>query len=250
MKIHSTHSRIVALVQARMSSTRLPGKVLADVAGQSVLMRTVHRVARSRRLDEVVVATSDQAVDDPIAALARRKGVPVSRGSAMDVLDRFLLAARERGADVIVRITADCPLVEPELIDRCVEAFFTQSADHASNAYVRRYPRGLDVEVIRLAALKRAGREARLPFERAHVTPYIHQHPELFRLVSVEGEADYVSQRWTVDTPDDLAFVRAVYDRLGPGDEFSWRAVIELLEREPELAQLNAGVMQKALVEG
>jgi spore coat polysaccharide biosynthesis protein SpsF (cytidylyltransferase family) len=240
----------IAIVQARMASSRLPGKVLADLAGRSMLARVVRRVERAASVDRVVVATTDQASDDPIAAECARLGVAAFRGQATDVLDRFYRAAREYRADAFARITADCPLADPALIDECVTAFAAAGADHASNAYQRRYPRGLDVEVVRTTALERAWREARLPYERAHVTPFIYARREQFQLLPVTGNEGHSHLRWTVDTADDLRLARAIYRRLGPDDRFGWRDVLELIQREPRLAALNRAVRQKELVEG
>ena len=242
--------RRVAIIQARMGSTRLPGKVLADIGGRTMLGRVVARARRASTLDEVVVATSTLPEDEAVAREAARLGAPVFRGSEQDVLDRYHEAAREFRADVVVRITSDCPLIEPEVVDRVGAEFARAAADYASNNMPQTYPRGLDVEVVTADALARAWREAREPYQRVHVTPYIYQHPELFRLLPVVAGRDYSGHRWTVDTPEDLAFVRAVYERLGDSDLVSWRDVLALLEREPELAGLNRHVRQKALEEG
>jgi spore coat polysaccharide biosynthesis protein SpsF (cytidylyltransferase family) len=242
--------RRVAVIQARMGSTRLPGKVLADIGGRTMLGRVVARARRASTLDEVVVATSTLPEDEAVAREGARLGTSVFRGSEQDVLDRYHGAAREFRADVVVRITSDCPLIEPEVIDRVGTEFARAAVDYASNVTPQTYPRGLDVEVMTADALSRAWREAREPHQRVHVTPYIYQHPELFRLLPLVAERDYSGHRWTVDTPEDLAFVRAVYERLGDSDLVSWRDVLALLEREPELAGLNRHVRQKALEEG
>lgn len=242
--------RRVAVIQARMGSTRLPGKVLADIGGETMLGRVVARARRASTLDEVVVATSTLPEDEAVAREAVRLGAPVFRGDEQDVLDRYHGAAREFRADVVVRITADCPLVEPEVVDLVGAEFARAAADYASNNMPPTYPRGLDVEVFTADALARAWREAREPYQRVHVTPYIYQHPELFQLLPVRSERDYSGQRWTVDTPEDLTFVRAVYERLGNSDLVTWRDVLALLDREPELTHLNQHVRQKALEEG
>jgi spore coat polysaccharide biosynthesis protein SpsF len=242
--------RRVAVVQARTGSTRLPGKVLLDLAGGPMLDRVVRRALRSSRVDALVVATTDEPGDDAIEERAAALGVPCFRGSEDDVLDRTYRAAREHDAGVVVRITSDCPLVEPEIVDRVVAAFEADpAADFASNTLDRTYPQGLDVEVASLEALERAWEEAVEPYERAHVFPYIYEHPGRFRLVSVRDDVDRSSLRWTVDTEEDLAFARAVYDRLG-GDAFGWRDVLALLEREPALADLNRAIAQKPLHAG
>jgi spore coat polysaccharide biosynthesis protein SpsF len=239
--------RLIAIVQARMGSTRLPGKVLLDVAGQTMLARVVRRVQPARTLSGVVVATARGPAEEPIVRECAAQGVDVFRGDEGDVLDRFYQAARAHQAEAVVRITADCPLIDPGLIDLVVGAFLEARPDYASNVLQRTWPRGLDTEVVALPALERAWREAAQPYERSHVTPYLYQNPDLFRLLSVTHPRDYSGYRWTVDTAEDLAFVRAVYERLGVDGTFRWTDVIDLLAEEPELADLNSSVWQKAL---
>lgn len=241
---------VVAIIQARMGSTRLPGKALIDIGGMSMLARVVRRVQRARTIAGVVVATTVGAADDAIVAECARLGVPTTRGSEDDVLDRYYQAAVAHQAQVIVRITSDCPLIDPDVIDLVVQAFQQAAPDYASNTLERRYPRGLDLEVFSFAALEQAWREAAEPYQRAHVTPFLYQHPERFRMLAVSGADDHSAHRWTVDTPEDLAFVRAVYARLGDADAFSWRAVLDLIEREPALAAINAHIEQKELRQG
>lgn len=241
---------VVAIIQARMGSTRLPGKVLHDIAGQSMLARVVRRVARARLVDEVVVATSTSPADEAVVAECERLGVASFRGDEQDVLDRYYRAAVHFRAPTVVRVTSDCPLIEPEIVDEVVAAFQAARPDYASNTLERTYPRGLDTEVMSLDALARAWAEAPEPYHWIHVTPYFYQNPELFSLVSVTQARDDSEQRWTVDTADDLAFVRQIYERLGGGDEVYWQDVLDLLEREPGLRALNRDVRQKALREG
>jgi spore coat polysaccharide biosynthesis protein SpsF len=239
--------KVVAIIQARMGSTRLPGKVLMDIDGETVLARCVNRLRSARLINEWLVATTDSAPDDAIVAECRKNAVAVSRGDQDDVLDRYFRAAQLAKADVVVRITSDCPLIDPEITDRTVAAFLDAKPDYASNSLVRTYPRGLDTEVMSFVALERAWQQARKPYEREHVTPYIYEHPDEFKLLSVTGEIDYSGHRWTVDTAEDLEFVRAVYARLKTNPTFSWRDVLAVLEREPELVELNRSIVQKAL---
>jgi spore coat polysaccharide biosynthesis protein SpsF len=201
-------------------------------------------------IDEVLVATTDRAADDVIVKECRSLSVLVSRGDENDVLDRYFRAAQLAKADVVVRITSDCPLIDPEVTDKTIAAFLEAAPDYASNALARTYPRGLDTEVMSVAALGRAWHGARKRYEREHVTPYIYEHPAEFKLLSVTDDADYSGHRWTVDTPEDLEFVRAVCARLRDNPTFLWRDVLDLLDREPELMELNRSVMQKALHEG
>jgi spore coat polysaccharide biosynthesis protein SpsF len=242
--------RVVAIIQARIGSTRLPGKVLEDVGGRTMLARVVRRVRRATLLDAVVVATTERPADDAITAECAGLDVAVFRGSEPDVLDRYCQAARTHAADTIVRITSDCPLADPTVLDGVVRAYASGLYDYASNFLERRHPRGLDTEVIRRSALERAWGEANQPHHRAHVTPYIYENPECFRLLSVPAESDLSAHRWTVDTPEDLHLVRELYARLGNDDHFGWQEVLALVEREPALAALNRGVVQKATESG
>lgn len=244
-------ARTVVLVQARMGSTRLPGKVLADICGRTMLERVVLQARRAKRPDEVIVATTTRPEDDTVVAEARRLGVPAFRGEAEDVLDRFTRAGEQLSADVVVRVTADCPFLDPSVLDDVASAFAdsTPPADLASNVVERTYPRGLDVEVVRVSALQIADREAGLPHQRSHVTPYLYEHPERFRLVSVRGDGDFADERWTVDTPEDLRFARELCSRLPDPDRATWRAVLAVLENEPQLRAINAGVQQKTALE-
>jgi len=242
--------KVVAIIQARMGSTRLPGKVLSDLHGRTMLARVVRRVGRARNIQQVLVAATEGQVDEPIVAECRSLGVPCFRGSEDDVLDRYHAAAAASGADVVVRITSDCPLIDPDVTDQVVAAFLHSDAHYASNTLQRTWPQGLDTEAFHAAALNVAWREARQPYERAHVTPCFYQHPERFRLLSVTGPEDHSQGRWTVDTAEDLDFARTVYERLDRDDAFSWRYVLELLAREPAIAALNRHVRQKRLEEG
>jgi len=228
-----------------MGSTRLPGKVLKDLSGQSMLARVVTRVRAAKLIDEVLVATTNLSDDDAIVSECHRCGVAVSRGDQEDVLDRYFRAAEPASADVIVRITADCPLIDSQVTDKTIRAFLEKKPDYASNVIVRTYPRGLDTEVMSLKALARAWTDARAAYQREHVTPYLLEHPSEFVLLSVTGDVDYSGHRWTVDTPEDFEFVRAVYDRLGPESSFSWRDVLDLLNRAPDLLELNRSVTQR-----
>jgi spore coat polysaccharide biosynthesis protein SpsF len=239
--------RTIAIIQARMGSSRLPGKALMDLGGKTALARVVRRLHRSVLIDEVVVATTTLAPDDAIHAECERLQVRCLHGSEDDVLDRYCEAARASAADVVVRITADCPLIDAELVDETIRLFWSQGADYASNTLVLSYPRGLDVEAFTVGALHRAWHEAHQPYEREHVTPYFYEHPEWFRLASLEGEADYSRYRWTLDTVEDLQLIRAIYSRFENRDDFGWRVVLQFMQAEPEVALLNAHVVQKEL---
>jgi spore coat polysaccharide biosynthesis protein SpsF len=242
--------KIAAIIQARMGSTRLPGKVLMDMGGETVLARVVRRLRRATLIEEIMVATTTSAADHSIVRECQRLSVRVFRGDEDDVLDRYYHAAQHISAEGIVRITSDCPLIDPEITDNTIRSFLEYQPDYASNALQRTYPRGLDTEVMTWEPLAHAWHEARLHYQRAHVTPYIYENPDVFDILPVTGNVDYSHHRWTLDTEGDLAFIRAVYDRVNNDDSFSWQDVLALLDREPELMELNREVMQKALHEG
>jgi glutamate-1-semialdehyde 2,1-aminomutase/spore coat polysaccharide biosynthesis protein SpsF len=233
--------KIVAIVQARMRSSRLPGKVLAEIAGRSMLEHIVSRVALSRFISQVIIATSTQNADDAIAAVAAEREFDVYRGSETDVLDRYYRAARSVNADVVVRITGDCPFTDPEVIDRVIHSFLKGDCDYASNTLVCTYPDGLDVEVFSVAALEAAWLEGRRSADREHVTPYIRTSGR-FRLRNVESDMGRPTQhlRWTVDDEADLKFVRVIYERI-QCDQFGCRDVLALLDAEPWIGTLNLG---------
>ena len=233
---------IVALVQARVSSTRLPGKVLADIAGRPMLMHVVNRTARAGLVDHVAVATSVNSADDAIAATCEQNCIDCFRGAEDDVLDRLYQAAVRFGADAIVRITGDCPMIDPEVIDKVVMKFQEGDLDYVTNTLRYSYPDGLDVEAVSLRALERAWREADTPREREHVTPYI-RYGDRFRIANVENPDNLLrgDYRWTVDEPADLDFVREVYSHLYSegSDAFTLSNVVKLLQEHPEIRSIN-----------
>ena len=230
-----------------MGSTRLPGKVLTDLGGETVLARVVRRMQRAKMIAEVIVATTDLATDDPIVRECNHLDLPSFRGSESDVLDRYYQAAKAFGAEAVVRITSDCPLIDPQLVDETIAVFQADETDYASNVIPRTYPRGLDTEVFTAAALERAWLEAKESHQREHVTPYFYEHPELFRMASATADADYGRYRWTLDTSEDLELIRAIYSRFDNRDDFDWKEVLALMEREPDLADLNSRVVQRAV---
>jgi glutamate-1-semialdehyde aminotransferase/spore coat polysaccharide biosynthesis protein SpsF (cytidylyltransferase family) len=230
----------LALIQARMGSSRFPGKTLADLSGRPMLWHVVNRVKKAQSLDKVVVATTDAAADDAIAQFCEREGISCFRGSEQDVLDRFYQAAKANAADVLVRVTADCPLIDPAVMDKVVARFGRGDCDYASNIVRYTYPDGLDTEVFSFAALEHAWREAAKPSEREHVTPYLRT--EKFRIAGVESEIPVSPNqfRWTVDHPQDLEFVRKVYAEFSGNGDFGFREVFDLLKRRPDLATIQA----------
>lgn len=238
-----------------MGSSRLPGKVLKRLGRASVLAQVISRVQRCRLVDDVIVATTTNRGDDVVVEESRKHGAAVHRGSEEDVLARYYGAAL--GADVVVRVTSDCPLFDPDLLTRILTRFRERRAngrvDYLSNTVTRSFPRGLDAEVFTYAALERAHVEAQQPYEREHVTPYLYHHPELFALEAFVESPDLSSHRWTLDTPDDFALLTAIYGLLATTanqDFFSTAAVLELLQRRPQLNAINAHVEQKPIRSG
>jgi spore coat polysaccharide biosynthesis protein SpsF len=233
---------ILAILQARMSSTRLPGKVLMPLAGRPMILRQIERVERARRIDRLVVATSDEGADDELAAVVAEAGVGVHRGSLDDVLARFVGALDAFGpADHVVRLTADCPLADPTVIDTVIERVVAVGADYGSNTPPHRtYPKGMDVEVMTAPALRLAAARAASPEEREHVTWGLHRRPDLYRQVFVSQVAEEGEVRWTVDYPHDYGFVSAVYDALyAANPAFSSDDVRALVRSRPDLARFG-----------
>ena len=236
---------IVAIVQARSNSTRLPGKVLMDLMGKPVLEHILERVKCSRLIRRVVVATTDSPTDDILAERVRDEmNCLVFRGSERDVLARFYDCARTFGAEVVVRITADDPLKDPELIDRAISLLIDDpSLSYCSNTLKPTYPEGLDIEVCRFKALEQAHREATLISDREHVTPFIWRHPDLFKVLNFEHSEDLSAWRWTLDHPQDLALILAIYRHFYKGQScFSFRDVIEYLRANRDLVSLNSTI--------
>jgi spore coat polysaccharide biosynthesis protein SpsF len=238
--------KIVTVIQARMRSTRLPGKVLRPLLGQPLLVRLLERVQAAQLVGTVVVATTTTTADDPIAALCQAKGYTCYRGHPTDLLDRHYKAGWLHGADAVVKIPSDCPLIDPGVIDRVLAAYLRRphAYDYVSNLHPAAYPDGNDVEVMSMAALETAWIEAHRDFEREHTTPYFWENPQRFRLHNVAWETglDYsLSHRWTLDYAADLRFIRAVYAALYPTyPAFGLNDILALLDAQPELAALNA----------
>lgn len=239
---------MVAIVQARMGSSRLPGKVLQDLAGRPMLARVIERMRRARRLDEVVVATTDQARDDVIAHLCQERGWSYFRGSEYDVLDRYYRAALQFDAELVVRVTSDCPLIGPEVIDEHVIRMEERWAevDFVTNMARQTYPLGLAVEALPFDVLARMKRMSTTPELREHVTTLAYVEPDWFRIEHVLHPVDLSHLRWTVDTQEDLEFVRLIFEHFGH-DFFSWQEVLSVLESHPEWMEINRTVSQKSM---
>ncbi|OQA34672.1 MAG: 3-deoxy-manno-octulosonate cytidylyltransferase [Betaproteobacteria bacterium ADurb.Bin341] len=232
---------LVAILQARSSSSRLPGKVLRPILGVPMLLRQIERIQRSRMLHSLVVATSSDASDDALAATCAQNGIACFRGSLDDVLDRFYQAAQSQKATDVVRLTGDCPLADPEVIDKVIQEYLEANVDYAANALEPSYPDGLDVEAFRFAVLERAWRDAHMVSEREHVTPYIYKHPEQFKLLKVCNAENLSHLRWTVDNPEDFEFVSRIYEALYPGKaDFTTADILAYLRQHPGLGAVNA----------
>jgi len=234
---------ICAIVQARMGSSRLPGKVMKELAGQPMIGHVLRRVAAAQRIERVMLATTTSPEDAPLAAYAESLGVGVYRGSTDDVLDRYYQAARAVGAGVVVRLTGDCPVLDPAVIDATIGLFQSGNYDYVNNFMQRSYPDGLDTEVFSMAALEIAWRDAALPSEREHVTPYFYKNPLLFKQVGLVQPFAWGDWRWTVDEPADFDFIAAVYAALyAENPLFGMAQLVALLENQPALRQINAGI--------
>lgn len=234
-----------------MTSTRLPGKVLADIEGQPMLARQVERLRRSQRLDDLVLATSIDPSDDPLVALASELDLPVVRGSLDDVLTRFVQAIDAHDINVVVRLTADCPLASPTVVDTVIDAFNPSRLDYVSNTLQPTYPDGVDVEVVTAGALRWVAANSHDPHEHEHVTLGVYRRPDRFRVANVGGDVDLSDLRWTVDNADDLAFVRTVYQELLPANpEFDLDDVLDLLRRRPELSRTDSDAKRNAALDG
>ena len=241
--------KIVCIVQARMESTRLPRKVLKNIVGKPMLWHVIYRLKKSRLIDEIVVATTTRDEDKAIVKLAKDSDVESFAGSDEDVVDRYYHAAITHKADIIVRVTADCPLIDPNVVDRVIEYFLKGDFDYVNNTYVGActdrkltYPDGLDTEVFSFDALEKAWKEAKMPSEREHVTSYIWKNPDNFKTGCLKYSEDLSHMRWTVDYKEDLEFMRQVFKRLyKEGDVFHMEDVLALLKEHPELMDINKG---------
>ena len=231
---------ILAILQARVSSSRLPGKVLKPLLGEPMLLRQIERLRDVHQIDQLLVATSREASDDAIEALCITNGIACFRGDLNDVLERFHQATQTFAPEHIVRLTADCPLTDPALIDEVIAFYLAGDYDYVSNCVEASYPDGLDVEIFRASCLDEASREARLPSQREHVTPFIHQQAERYKVGVYRNAMDLSHLRWTVDEPKDFELVSMIYDALyRKNPRFSMQDVLSLLEQRPELVNWN-----------
>jgi spore coat polysaccharide biosynthesis protein SpsF len=236
---------IVAIIQARMCSTRLPGKVMKDISGKPMLWHVIYRVKYSKLINKIVVATSTNKEDDIIENFCKENRILFYRGDEEDVLKRYYEAAKIYNGNKIVRITSDCPLIDPEIVDIVIKEHLKDEVDYTSNTIERTFPRGLDTEVFNFEALERANEMAKEKYQREHVTIFIYENPHLFKIKNVRNFKDLSHLRWTVDEERDLIFVREIYKRLYKGNIFFMRDILEVLEKEIDLKKINEMVKQK-----
>jgi len=232
---------VVAILQVRYSSTRLSGKVLLPILQKPMLLRQIERIKRSKCIDKLVIATSNDSTDDVIEQLCKENGLESFRGSLHNVLDRFYHTANYYKTDHVVRLTGDCPLTDPEVIDQVIAYYLNNRLDYVSNVLQPTFPDGLDVEVFSHIVLRQAWEQAQLPSEQEHVTPFIHTRPNLFKLGNVTYRRDLSGLRWTVDEKEDFEFVSAIYEELyHKNPVFTMHDILELLENKPDLKDINA----------
>jgi spore coat polysaccharide biosynthesis protein SpsF len=243
----------LAVIQARMSSSRLPGKVLKDIGGSPMLQRVIDRVCMTKRVQKIVVATTTHPSDDILANWCEENNVTCYRGYMQDVLDRFYQAALEISPDLIARITADCPVIDPGLIDATISACIENKLDFSTTRlpppFHRTYPIGLDVEVSTFAALEEAWQAADTNFEREHVFPYLYEVQDRFKIQVLDYKEDYGALRWTVDTAEDLALIEKIYAHFLPRIDFTWLEILDLVKCHPELTAINAGTPHKSYLD-
>ena len=234
---------IAAIIQSRMGSTRLPGKVLKRTEGKTLLEHMIGRVRRAKTPDKIIVATTENPKDDALADFVKKLDIEIFRGSEEDVLERYYGAAKKFSAEHIVRLTADCPLMDPEVVDEAVNFYTNGNYDYVSNVNPPTYPWGMDVEVFSFGALERAYKEARLEPEREHVTPYIRNHPEIFSIGNVEYKENFANLRITVDNPEDFAVVSGVFKELYPQKKnFGLQDILNLHKEKPEVFLANSHI--------
>lgn len=240
---------IVCIIQARVGSSRLPNKIFLDLEGKPVLGRVIERLSNSELINKIVIASPDNKADDIIENFINDnyQDVGVYRGSENDVLDRYYQAAKKFKADVVIRITSDCPLIDPEVVDKVIKDYLDKKVEYASNVLGERtYPRGLDTEVFPFTALERIWQEAKDTDDREHVTLYIRKHPEFFRVANVKNDIDYSRFRLTLDEEKDYELIKIIYRKLFSANEnFGLQEIMELFKKEPDLARINLEIEQK-----
>lgn len=241
--------RVVCIVQARMGSTRLPGKVLKKICGKTVLEHDIERLRMIKNIDEIIIATTDKDIDTRIVDESIRLGVNYFRGPEEDVLSRYYYAAKEYNADVVVRVTSDCPLIDPKISEKIIQHYLNNidKYDYVSNTIERTYPRGLDTEVFSFKVLEKAFCKAKLHRDREHVTPYIWSNTEIFKIYQYKNEIDYSNLRWTLDTKEDFELISKIYKKMyyHKKFDFKFKNILNLYNEDPELYYINQNIEQK-----
>ena len=237
-------TRIVTVVQARNASTRLPGKIFLPLMGKPLLIRMVERVQAAKMAGDVVVATTTDSIDNKTYDLCRDNNIPCYRGHPEDLLDRHFQCAKSYGADAVLKIPSDCPLIDPAIVDRVIEKYLCNQVDYVSNLHPPSYPDGQDVEVVSFPALEKAWLESSQDFEREHTTPYLWERPDEFRILNVEWESGQdlsMTHRLTIDYPEDYEMIKLIYENWFPKNpRFGLPDIMQLLQEKPEIQQINA----------
>ena len=250
-KLNSPNN-ISAIVQARTGSTRLPNKIFKELCGKPILWHVINRLSYSKLIKQIIIATTNLSEDDKVEEFCKTNNILFYRGSSDDVLSRYYEAAKKFNADLIIRITSDCPVIDPQIIDKMTNNFFDfyekEKIDYMSNTIIRTFPRGLDAEIFPFNVLEKTHLEAKQDYEREHVTPYIYQHPEIFKIKNFTCEKDYSFYRWTVDTIEDFKLIEKIYEALyKENDIFYFEDILKLFEEYPDLININKDVKQKRL---
>ncbi len=245
---------VVCIMQARTGSSRLPSKILKEVCNKTILQHDIDRLLMSKKIDKLVIATTESKDDDIIIEIAKNNNIGYFRGSENDVLSRYYFAAKKYNAEVVIRVTSDCPLIDPVIIDNMVNKFEhkleTEKIDYLSNKIKMTFPRGLDAEVFTFKALEKTYLEATQDFEKEHVTPYIYLNSDKFKIESYENEVDYSNYRWTLDTVEDFELIKNIYDNIYDENKmFLFYDVLEYINKNPEVSKINEHIVQKQLNE-
>lgn len=239
--------KIAVIIQARLSSSRLPGKILLNLGDKSVLAHVVGRIKRCNKISDVIVATTNLLADDATVTECKKISVKYFRGSSDNVLERYYLAAKGHAVDIVVRVTSDCPFIDAGILDQMLDKFSKEKPDYLSNTLTRTYPRGFDIEIFTFASLDKAYKQAKVDYEQEHVTPYIYLNPDKFILEAYSDNADNSDLRVTLDTKEDWEVIQIAYSTLGNNDNFSYRDVIDYLRQNPDIAKINSDIEQKKL---
>ncbi len=239
---------VIAIIQARMGSTRLPGKVLKEVNGKPLLLHQIERLKRCKKIDKLIIATTTEIQDNVLVDFCNKYNINVFRGSEENVLERYYGAWKKFGGEMIVRLTSDCPIIDPEIVDRLIEYFDANNFDYASNTIERTFPRGLDTEVFSATALENSYENAMLDRDIEHVTPYMYMNPDKFKLGNYIGDRNHSMYRWTVDTEEDLKLIELLLTAYcGRENDLNLKQAVELMEANPTWFEINKEIEQKKI---